>query len=199
MADDANLLELVLRLVLSMGLIVAIIVVAAKVMKGRTTLSFGRGQSDGPKLDVLDRTQVARHATVAVVRVGGRGLVVGVTEHSVTLLAEAPELVDRYEQAEASGRRGAFSLRPAATPAGIETLDLAELEAGGPGAELVLADELGDKTELVLADELGRSEAFGLGDKTERERTALVQEQDAPGRTRMNFFEALRESTVRRS
>ena len=187
MANDANLLELILRLVLSMGLIVAIIVVAAKVMKGRTTLSFGRGQSDGPKLDVLDRTQVARHATVAVVRVGGRGLVVGVTEHSVTLLAEAPELVDRYEQVEASGRRGAFSLRPAAPSNGIETLDLAELEAGGLGAE------------LAVIDGMGRSEAGGLGDKIERERTALPQGQDAPGRTRMNFFEALRESTVRRS
>lgn len=150
MATDTNVVELALRLVLSMGLIVAIIVVASKVLKGKTTLNFGRRQSDGPKLDVLDRTQVARHASVAVVRVGGRGLIVGITEQSVSLLAEAPELVDRYEQAEA-GR-----LEPIALP----------LEAS---------------------------------DHTESERTALSPELTAPSRTRMNFFEALRETTVRRS
>ena len=150
MATDTNVVELALRLVLSMGLIVAIIVVASKVLKGKTTLNFGRRQSDGPKLDVLDRTQVARHASVAVVRVGGRGLIVGITEQSVSLLAEAPELVDRYEQAEA-GR-----LEPISLP----------LEAS---------------------------------DHTESERTALSPELTAPSRTRMNFFEALRETTVRRS
>lgn len=133
MATDVNVLELLLRLVLSMGLVVAIIVVAAKFLRNRPGLGLGLGRGgDGPKLDVLDRTQVARNASVAVVRVGGRGLVVGVTEHQVTLLAEAPELVVKYEQQEA-------------------------------------------------------------------ERTAPPTEQDAPGRTRMSFIEALRESTVRRS
>ncbi|QGG94654.1 flagellar biosynthetic protein FliO [Actinomarinicola tropica] len=131
MATDVNVLELMLRLVISMGLVVAIIVVAAKFVRNRPGLGLGR-TGDGPKVDVLDRTQVGRNASVAVVRVGGRGLVVGVTEQQVTLLAEAPELVVKYEQQEA-------------------------------------------------------------------ERTAPPAEQDAPGRTRMNFVEALREATVRRS
>jgi flagellar biogenesis protein FliO len=189
MASDANVVELLLRLVLSMGLIVAIIVVAAKVMKGRTTLNFGRRKNDGPKLDILDKTQVARHAQVAVVRVGGRGLIVGITEHSVTLLAEAPELVDRYE-----------------------------LAAGGSGTDVPISTMLrgtdaigvGENDNLAVAMPLRGTDAFGVGDNpvvavplrgenTEAEWTGLQTEQAAPGRTRMNFFEALRESTVRRS
>ncbi len=154
MASDANAVELVLRLVLSMGLIVAIILVAAKVMKGRTTLGFGLGRrGSGPRLDVLDRTQLSRHASVAVVRAGGRGLIVGITEQSVTLLAEAPELVVRYEQAEQG-----------------------------------IADDAPEDIEA------GR-----LGDGSGAERTGLRAERAAPGRTRMSFVEALRESTVRRS
>lgn len=133
MAGDVDVIELMVRLVVSMGLVVGLIVVAAKLLKNRTGLGLGLGRgAGGVRLDVLDRTQVARNATVAVVRVGGRGLVLGITEQSVTLLAEAPELVVRYEQQEA-------------------------------------------------------------------ERTAPPTEPGAPGTTRMNFFEALRESTVRRS
>lgn len=131
MAGDVNVLELLLRLVLSMGLLVAVILVGAKLLRGRTGLGLGRNPS-APRFDVLDRTQVARNASIALVRVGGRGLVVGITEAQVTLLAEAPELVAKYEQQEA-------------------------------------------------------------------ERTAPPTEPSAPGTTRMNFFEALRESTVRRS
>ena len=131
MADDVNVLELLLRLALSLGLVVAIIVVATKVLRQRAVFGLGR-RTAGPRLDVLDRAQVSRSASVAVVRVGGRALVVGVTEQSVSLLAEAPELIDRYEQEEA-------------------------------------------------------------------ERTAPPGERAAPETTRMNFFEALRESTVRRS
>jgi flagellar biogenesis protein FliO len=131
MANDVNVVELVLRLALSMGLVVAVILVAAKVMRGRTGFGLGRNP-EMPRLDVLDRTQVARNATVAVVRVGGRGLVVGITESSISLLAEAPELIVKYEQQEA-------------------------------------------------------------------ERTAPPTEPSAPGTTRMNLFEALRETTVRRS
>lgn len=142
MAPEVNVIEVLVRLAASLGMVVAIILVAAKVVRRRGGLRLGRS-GDGPRLDVLDRTSVARNASVAVVRVGGRGLVVGITEQSVTLLAEAPELIDRYE---------------------------AHVE--------------------------------------EAERTAPPVEHDqprwpavtgAPEPARMNFFEALRESTLRRS
>jgi flagellar protein FliO/FliZ len=100
MASDANVVELIVRLVASLGMVVAIILVAHKYLRSRGGLRFGKS-ADAPRLDVLDRTTVGRNVSVAVVRVGGRGLIVGVTEQSVTLLAEAPELIDRYEHEEA--------------------------------------------------------------------------------------------------
>lgn len=131
MAPDVNVVEVVVRLVASLGMVLAVILFAARALRKRGGLRLGRSETT-PKLDVLDRTQLTRTASVAVVRVGGRGLVVGITDNTVTLLAEAPELVDRYEQDEA-------------------------------------------------------------------ERTAPRTEHDAPGTTRMNFVEAMREATVRRS
>jgi flagellar biosynthetic protein FliO len=100
MAPDTNVAELLVRLVASLGMVVAIILVAHKYLRTKGGLRFGRGPN-APKLDVLDRAPIGRNAQVAVVRVGGRGLIVGVTEQSVTLLAEAPELIDRYETEEA--------------------------------------------------------------------------------------------------
>jgi flagellar protein FliO/FliZ len=96
MAPEVNVIEVFVRLAASLGMVVAIILVAAKVSAGGAGCASG-GRPTAPRLDVLDRTSVARNASVAVVRVGGRGLVVGITEQSVTLLAEAPELIDRYE------------------------------------------------------------------------------------------------------
>ena len=100
MAADTNVAELLVRLVASLGVVVAIILLAHKYLRNKGGLRFGKSPN-APRLDVLDRTTIGRNTSVAVVRVGGRGLIVGVTEQSVTLLAEAPELVDRYEQEEA--------------------------------------------------------------------------------------------------
>ena len=42
-----------------------------------------------PRIDVVARRGLGKHAAVAIVRTGGRDLVVGITEQSVTLLREA--------------------------------------------------------------------------------------------------------------
>lgn len=150
MAAEVDAVELMVRLVASLGMVVAIILVLAKVVRKRGGLSFGRS-ADGPRLDVLDRTSLSRNASVAVVRVGGRGLIVGITDQAVTLLAEAPELIDRYEASD--------------EPLAIDQHLTLEAERTVPPAE----------------------------------RSAGSVSPTVPESTRMNFFEALRESTVRRS
>ena len=142
MAPEINAFEVLVRLAASLGMVVAIILVAAKVLRRRGGLRLGRSAS-GPRLDVLDRTSLSRSASVAVVRVGGRGLVVGITDQSVTLLTEAPELIDRYEAVNEEAERTA------------------------PPAE--------------------------------HGSTRWPEVTGAPETTGMNFFEALREATVRRS
>ena len=160
MAPEINAFEVIVRLAASLAMVVAIILVAAKVLRGRGGLRLGKAQS-GPRLDVLDRTSLNRNASVAVVRVGGRGLVVGITDQSVTLLSEAPELIDRYESQH--------------------------------------AQESPHLHESLLAHESQHVEAERTAPPVEHTHPRWPEVTGAPEPARMNFFEALREATVRRS
>lgn len=156
MAPEVNAVELMVRLVASLGMVVAIILVIARAVRNRGGLNLGRS-AKGPKLDVLDRASLSRSASVAVVRVGGRGLIVGITDHTVTLLAEAPELIDRYEMVGQEAPGGGEEQGSELTVEAERTAPPVELAVGG--------------TPVTAA----------------------------PKSARMNFFDALRESTVRRS
>ena len=75
-------LGLALRVGLSFTVVLGLMWLAARAFRG--TLG---GRGDGA-LEVVARQQLGRGASVAVVRVADRALVVGVTEHSVTVLGE---------------------------------------------------------------------------------------------------------------
>ena len=76
------------RLVLSMGVVLAVMALAAKVARNR---NFGgmRAKGKTTKIEVLARQSLGKSSSLAVVMAGGKALVVGVTEQSVTLLTEA--------------------------------------------------------------------------------------------------------------
>lgn len=75
------MLEVALRLVLSLAVVVGLMLLIARWV-GR------RYQTTGSVMDVLHRQPLSRGASVVVVSTAGRGLVLGVTEHQVSLLAE---------------------------------------------------------------------------------------------------------------
>jgi flagellar protein FliO/FliZ len=75
-------LTLALRVGFSLMVVLGLMWVAARLLRGRLT-SRGAGT-----LEVLARAQVGRGASVALVRVADRALVVGVTEHGISLLGE---------------------------------------------------------------------------------------------------------------
>jgi flagellar protein FliO/FliZ len=90
--QNASLLELGLRLALSLGVVLMLMFGAAWFLRrrqagGRSPLRFGGGART-QRVEMLARQTVGRNASVAVVRVGERALVLGVTEHSVTVLTE---------------------------------------------------------------------------------------------------------------
>lgn len=74
-------LLLAARVVLSLGVVIAL-------MWGLTRVARGRQTVKGVPIDVIARTPMGKHSSVVVVRVEGRGLVLGVTEHQMTMLAE---------------------------------------------------------------------------------------------------------------
>jgi flagellar protein FliO/FliZ len=93
MVDGPSTVELLVRLVFSLGVVLGLLLLAAKVARrnGRTLRIPGIGAVGGrrePTLKVLERQSITRNASLAVIQVGTRTMVVGVTEHAVSLLTD---------------------------------------------------------------------------------------------------------------
>ena len=95
--DDPSIVSLLGRLVLSLAVVFGLMALAARALKKRGLGSSGT--SPGSRIEVLARQAVGRTSSVQLVRVGGRTLVLGVTEQSVQLLGEADPLLLEAEQA----------------------------------------------------------------------------------------------------
>lgn len=81
-------LALLARVLLVAALLVGVLLVL------RRTQGHGRAQRRGGTLQVRTSARVGKGATVAVVRLDGRELLLGVTDHTVTLLADTPVVDD---------------------------------------------------------------------------------------------------------
>lgn len=96
---DASVFALGLRLVVSLAIVIGLMALLAGVLRKRG-LVVGAGGATGGRartrrtgagvqVHVLARRALGRNAQVAVVRTAGRTLVLGVTDHQVTMLGEA--------------------------------------------------------------------------------------------------------------
>jgi len=79
---------LLLRLVVSLGFVVVLMAVLARVARGRVGRGGRRAPGGQYQLQVLSRQQIGKNASVLLVRAGDKGLLLGVTEHSVSLIQE---------------------------------------------------------------------------------------------------------------
>jgi flagellar biosynthetic protein FliO len=78
------------RLVFSLGIVIGLMWVAATVLKKRGFVQSGKGRPGrGVQVELLARRTLGKNASIAVVRVGERSMVVGVTDHNVTKLDDA--------------------------------------------------------------------------------------------------------------
>jgi flagellar protein FliO/FliZ len=92
--QSASTLMMFLRLIMSLAVVIGLMWIAANVVRKRGFAGIGslrgpRGQR-GPQMEVelVARKPLSKTASIAVVRIGGRSLVVGVTDHQVTNLGE---------------------------------------------------------------------------------------------------------------
>jgi flagellar protein FliO/FliZ len=97
------LLELVIRIGFSLLVVLAIMWLLAKATRKRV------GGRHAGALSVLSRQSLSRGASVAVVRVVDRALVLGITENQVTLLGET-DLAALVQEQDAPERRDAVPL-----------------------------------------------------------------------------------------
>ena len=95
--EDVSLLALLGRLAVSLAVVFALMAVAGKVLRRRGMGT--RGSTATSRIEVLARQGLGRTSSVQLVRVGGRTLVLGVTESSVSVLGEADPLLLEAELA----------------------------------------------------------------------------------------------------
>ena len=87
---DTSLVALLVRVVVSLGVVLALMAGAGAVLRRSGlagTSAPGRRGARRP-VEVVARHGLSRGASITVVRLGDRGLVLGVTDHQVTLLTE---------------------------------------------------------------------------------------------------------------
>jgi flagellar protein FliO/FliZ len=158
-ADDLAVLG---RVTLALVVVVALAVLAARLARR----AGGAGGSVG--LRVVERAGLTREASVAVVEVAGRGMVLGVTPHGVTLLRElaAEDLeVARRDLLEAGGVPGGQ------TPAyGSALYRRVVLPGGSPGVPGSASPARPRGTGSVLDPRTWQQALDGLRDLTARRR-----------------------------
>ncbi|MCA0437367.1 MAG: flagellar biosynthetic protein FliO [Austwickia sp.] len=111
---DGSTVALLLRMAVSLAVVLAVIVWAARVLHRRQGGLLGRVQREVP-VTVLARQSLSRHAGLSVVEVGPRILVLGVTDAEVSLLTtlDSSELTEDIAAPAAPAASFAEALRHA--------------------------------------------------------------------------------------
>jgi flagellar protein FliO/FliZ len=85
--STAATLALFARLIVSLGIVIGLMWLAARTMRRR---GFGGpSRRPGVHVDIVARRTLGRNSSIAIVRAGSQGLVVGITDHQITKLADA--------------------------------------------------------------------------------------------------------------
>jgi flagellar protein FliO/FliZ len=84
---DVSLPALLLRLVVSMAVVLLLVRLAANLLQ-RSTAGGKVRRRGRAEVEVLLRQPLGRRSSIGVVRAGDRALVLGITDQSITLLAE---------------------------------------------------------------------------------------------------------------
>jgi flagellar biosynthetic protein FliO len=90
---DTSLVALLVRVVVSLGVVLVVMAGAAAILRRSGVVGTAMAGKRGTRrrtapVEVIARHGLSRGASVTVVRLGGRALVLGVTEHQVSLLTE---------------------------------------------------------------------------------------------------------------
>jgi flagellar protein FliO/FliZ len=87
--QDVSIFALLARLVLSLGVVLALMYVVARLLaRSNGGRKIARSAKPVP-IQVMARQSLSKNTSVAVVHAGGKALIVGVTDSQVTLLGES--------------------------------------------------------------------------------------------------------------
>ena len=106
---DVSLAALLVRVVVSLGVVLAIMAGAAAVLRRSGVVGGRSSRRRAAQVEVVARQGLGRSSSVTVVRIGDRSLVLGVTESSVSLLGEVDPADLEVEVAEGPEAPGTAS------------------------------------------------------------------------------------------
>ena len=112
---SASTLMLFVRLILSLGVVIGLMWIAANVLRKRgiAGTSSSKRTARGPEVELVARKPLGRNASIVVVRVGDRSMLVGVTDQRVTNLGDVEfadvELYEDNTWTVSSGANGSAS------------------------------------------------------------------------------------------
>ena len=116
MAEDTDTFVLLLRLVLSFGVVLAFVGAATWALRRRGLLRAVTGRRPTGRLEVLDRRSLGKSSSIVLARVGDRPLLLGVTGQQISVLSDAPDLDSAWRGQEATDApRPAVAVRHART------------------------------------------------------------------------------------
>ena len=204
MTDGTDTFLLLVRLVVSLGLILGMVGIAAWALRRRGVVARAGGA--GAVVQVLDRRSLTKSAHVALVQVDGRRYVLGVTDQRVDLLhapggpaghgagdtpdASAGAPVDLLADVSADSL-GAAVRADAASHASAGGTERSTRRHGTP--------RRGRRTPALHADPAARTATDDTTRRARRTGTSTAAGTTADGTARMGFVDAMRELTVRRS
>lgn len=129
---DVSAGALMIRLAVSLVVVVCLMLIAAKVLRRVSdrlpSVTGGSRSRTVTPIDVSVVRQITRAASVAVVRVAGREMILGVTDHEVTLLHSGIEPKAALEAAADTALGGGSTTTTTSTP---QTPDAARIAASG--------------------------------------------------------------------
>ncbi len=111
---DVSLLSLFARLAISLAVVLAVMALAGRALRKKALPGMSRRQRVAP-IEVLARQGLGRTASVAMVRAGGKVLLLGITEANVNILGEADDvalLEDDRPEANWTASAGGGPARP---------------------------------------------------------------------------------------
>jgi flagellar protein FliO/FliZ len=107
--SNVSVAALLLRLVLSLGVVIVLMAGLAKLARNRMGRTAGRRRDHALQLQVLSRQTIGKNASVLLVRAGDRGLLLGVTEHNVSLITETELTAAPADESPAPARTTALA------------------------------------------------------------------------------------------
>jgi flagellar biosynthetic protein FliO len=83
-------LGMFIRLIFSLSIVIGLMWVAARMLRRRGLAPLGAKRAGtGVQVELLARRPLGRNSSIAVVRIGERAIVVGISDHQITKLDDA--------------------------------------------------------------------------------------------------------------